>query len=111
MPVGYWCPLIAGPSAGSRNQTGVGVAVYDDMGKLVYFKYDYERAIERGDLPESIRDWKMDAPATVEELDKRLDRLANAMSVIRWEGKLPTTVWDEKHNEALYQSCIGMEDS
>ena len=92
---GHWVALVAG-SPPSRNQTGLGAAVYTPDGQLASFAWSGVRpAILRGDLPSSMSDFtelELEVPQTFEEMEKRLGSDGNAMSVIRWEAPALVTL-------------------
>jgi hypothetical protein len=111
---GKWAALIAGPGNGSRNQTGIGVAFYDDEGNLAGTRFEgVGRAIERGDLPDTpfARGIVLHAPETVAGMEKKLGTFANAMSLVRWEDLLPTLDWsDEMVDDTFRMVCGDAED-
>jgi hypothetical protein len=109
--VGRWCALIVGPSGG-WDRTIVGLAVYDGDGRLVFFKWTgMDKAILRGDWQRDWTEYTPDVPETWAEMEKRINRLGNLMSNVRWEAGYPTLTWEPKFCEDFYNKVVMNEPS
>jgi hypothetical protein len=101
---GRWCMFCA---ENGWNRTALGVAFYDNKGKLAGSRFrSAENAVARGEIPEFLADFHPDVPQTWDEMDRKLTSTGNAMSVLKWDGGLPTLVWDTKSIDSVFSSQV-----
>lgn len=107
---GFWAGLVAGPAT-SLNRTGLGVALYDDEHDLARWCLEpYDRAVTRGDLPAEMAGRRPSSPpTTVDDMRRRLGSTANASSIVRWDGLMPTRAWDEETLDLLFAIITGRD--
>ena len=105
--VGHWVAFVAGPSNG-WDRTALGVAVYDDEGRLRWSRWAGQgKAEQRGDWKAEWLEIRFQPPESWAEMEQVLGRTGNAMSTVRWEGGYPTLAWDERLCISLYESVVG----
>lgn len=103
---GKWATLTVGPAIG-RDQTCVAVAAWDNEGNLAGWRFSgFARAVQRGDLAESMRDAVPAIPQTLDELEKRRTGLGYVMSAIRWDEPLATLRWDDRTLDRMYEMMV-----
>lgn len=104
---GFWSALVAGPAIGC-DRTGLGVALYGDDHRLARYRLEpFARAVWRGDLPVSMEARRPGRPpASVESMRHQLGSTGNAMSIVRWEGLMPTLAWDEDVLAELFAHIV-----
>jgi hypothetical protein len=107
--VGHWCALVVGPAIG-WDQTILGMAVYDSVGALVYFRcHRIEKAIARGDWQSEWPAPELSAPENWAAMERTFEHIGNTMSHIRWVGGNPTLSWSRESNDNLFDVVCSKE--
>lgn len=93
---GKWVKIRVTKNPSLDEWTNVGVMVFDEYGKRIYGKMNFDRAIQRGDASYWIleRDKEYERYNTLEDVDRALNSMGHAMSSIQVTEPLPSAIRD-----------------